>query len=79
MGHLRHRAHVRTLRPVTHYDLSHSVAEHTVSPLLLVWDGKEILADSPVADLATALGSPGRRRRLADEGLLREFTVDDES
>ena len=68
-----------TVPACAHYDLSHSAAEHTVSALLLVWDGKEILADSPVADLATALGSPGRRRRLTGDALPVEFTVDDES
>jgi hypothetical protein len=68
-----------TVPACAHYDLSHSVAEHMVSALLLVWDGKEILADSPVADLAAALGSPGRRRRLTDEGLLGELIEDGES
>jgi uncharacterized protein (TIGR02680 family) len=68
-----------TVPACAHYDLSHSAAEHTVSALLLVWDGKEILADSPVADLAAALGSPGRRRRLSDDGLLSQLTVEGES
>jgi uncharacterized protein (TIGR02680 family) len=68
-----------TVPACAHHDLSHSAAEHTVSALLLVWDGKEILADSPAADLAAALGSPGRRRRLTGDGLLEEtFTVDGE-
>ncbi|MDN5857874.1 MAG: hypothetical protein L0H84_04555, partial [Pseudonocardia sp.] len=56
-----------TVPACAHYDLSHSAAEHTVSALLLVWDGKEIVADSAgergVADLGAALGSPGTRRR----------------
>ncbi|MFC4856689.1 TIGR02680 family protein [Actinophytocola glycyrrhizae] len=69
-----------TVPACAHYDLSHSAAEHTVSALLLVWDGKEILADSPVTDLAAALGSPGRRRRLTGDGMLTgEFTVDGEA
>jgi energy-coupling factor transporter ATP-binding protein EcfA2 len=57
-----------TVPACAHYDLSHSAAEHTVSALLLVWDGKEILADSAVADLATALGSPGTRRKFVHSG-----------
>ncbi len=49
-----------------HYDLSHSAAEHTVSALLVIWDGSEILADSPSGNLAAELGSPGTRRRPID-------------
>ncbi|HET8994302.1 MAG TPA: TIGR02680 family protein [Rhodococcus sp. (in: high G+C Gram-positive bacteria)] len=45
-----------------HYDLSHSVAEHTVAATLLVWSGGELLAEHDGSDLATALGSPGTRR-----------------
>ncbi|HEV2342726.1 MAG TPA: TIGR02680 family protein [Actinocrinis sp.] len=45
-----------------HYDLAHSPVEHTVSALLLVWDGSELLADD-AGELAAALGSPGTRRR----------------
>ncbi|GAA1971749.1 TIGR02680 family protein [Amycolatopsis minnesotensis] len=52
-----------TVPACAHYDLSHSAAEHTVSALLVVWDGTGILADSPSGDLATELGSPGTRRR----------------
>jgi hypothetical protein len=37
----------------------------------MVWDGKELLTDSEIAagggDLAAALGSPGTRRRPADQ------------
>lgn len=47
-----------------HYDLAHSPAEHTVSALLLVWDDGQLLADD-AGELATALGSPGTRRRTA--------------
>jgi uncharacterized protein (TIGR02680 family) len=56
-----------TVPACAHYDLSHSAAEHAVSALLLVWDGKEIIADTPAADLAAALDSPGTRRRPARE------------
>lgn len=55
-----------TVPACAHYDLSHSAAEHTVSALLVVWDGSEILADSPAGNLATELGSPGTRRRFAE-------------
>ncbi|MFB4267898.1 TIGR02680 family protein [Nonomuraea sp. GTA35] len=44
-----------------HYDLAHSPVEHTVSALLLVWDGAELLADD-AGELTVALGSPGVRR-----------------
>ncbi|MFI7134817.1 SbcC/MukB-like Walker B domain-containing protein [Nonomuraea sp. NPDC050153] len=44
-----------------HYDLAHSPVDHTVSPLLLVWDGGQLLADD-TGDLTTALGSPDTRK-----------------
>ncbi|MFJ2293987.1 TIGR02680 family protein [Streptomyces sp. NPDC087894] len=50
-----------------HYDLAHSAVDHTVSALLLVWDGGRLLADD-TGDLTTALGSPGTRRVPAPEG-----------
>ncbi|MFZ3492037.1 TIGR02680 family protein [Streptomyces sp. 5.8] len=53
------------VRAAAHYDLAHSPAEHTVSALLLVWDGTELLADD-AGELAAALGSPGARRRTAE-------------
>jgi uncharacterized protein (TIGR02680 family) len=43
-----------------HYDLSHSAVEHTVSTVLLVWDGSANVADFD-GTLVRALGSPGRR------------------
>ncbi|MFC4604547.1 TIGR02680 family protein [Rhodococcus kronopolitis] len=48
-----------------HYDLAHSTAEQTVSAALLVWSGGELLAEHDGTDLASALGSPLRRRVLA--------------
>lgn len=47
-----------------HYDLSHSAMEHTVSALLLVWNGGELAAETSGGEtsLAAALGSPGTRR-----------------
>ncbi|GGM47113.1 hypothetical protein GCM10011608_34830 [Micromonospora sonchi] len=47
-----------------HYDLSHSATEHTVSSLLLVWDGSVNIADFD-GTLARALGSPETRRAPA--------------
>lgn len=61
-----------TVPACAHYDLSHSAAEHTVSALLVVWDGKEILADSAAGNLAAELGSPGTRRRRSGGTLLED-------
>ncbi|MFR9779404.1 TIGR02680 family protein [Micromonospora sp. MS34] len=49
------------VRGAAHYDLSHSAVEHTVSTLLLVWDGSVNVADFD-GTLARALGSPETRR-----------------
>jgi len=49
------------VRGAAHYDLAHSPIQHTVSALLMVWDGAELLADE-AGDLSAALGSPGTRR-----------------
>lgn len=61
-----------TVPGCAHHDLAHSAVEHTVSSLLLVWDGAKILTDSQITgaddDLAAALGSPGTRRRPGDPG-----------
>ena len=51
------------VRAAAHYDLAHSPIEHTVSALLLVWDGAQLLADE-AGDLTAALGSPGTRRTI---------------
>jgi uncharacterized protein (TIGR02680 family) len=47
-----------------HYDLSHSAVDHTVSTVLLVWDGAVNIADFD-GTLARALGSPETRRAPA--------------
>jgi uncharacterized protein (TIGR02680 family) len=47
-----------------HYDLSHSAVDHTVSTVLLVWDGAMNTADFD-GTLARALGSPETRRAPA--------------
>jgi hypothetical protein len=46
-----------TIRAAAHYDLAHSPVQHTVSALLLVWDGAELIAEE-VGELCAALGSP---------------------
>jgi uncharacterized protein (TIGR02680 family) len=51
------------VRAAAHYDLAHSPIEHTVSALLMVWDGAELLADE-AGELSAALGSPGSRRAV---------------
>jgi len=50
-----------SIRAAAHYDLAHSPVQHTVSALLLVWDGGELIADE-AGELGAALGSPGTRR-----------------
>jgi uncharacterized protein (TIGR02680 family) len=52
-----------SIRAAAHYDLAHSPVQHTVSALLLVWDGGELIADES-GDLTAALGSPGTRRMI---------------
>ena len=52
------------IRAAAHYDLAHSPVQHTVSALLLVWDGTELIADE-AGELGTVLGSPGTRRALS--------------
>jgi uncharacterized protein (TIGR02680 family) len=51
------------VRAAAHYDLAHSPIQHTVSALLLVWDGAQLLADD-AGELPGALDSPGTRRVL---------------
>jgi uncharacterized protein (TIGR02680 family) len=51
------------VRGAAHYDLAHSPIEHTVSALLLMWDGAQLLADE-AGELSQALGSPGTRRAV---------------
>jgi uncharacterized protein (TIGR02680 family) len=51
------------IRAAAHYDLAHSPIQHTVSALLLVWDGTELIADE-AGELGAALGSPGTRRAI---------------
>jgi uncharacterized protein (TIGR02680 family) len=71
-------AHYDTVPACAHYELTHSKSDHTVSTILMVWDGKETIVDSR-ADLAAALGSPGTRRRpdTFAVGLLDEDSDDE--
>jgi uncharacterized protein (TIGR02680 family) len=67
-----------TVPAAAHYDLSHAPAEHTVSALLMLWDGTGTDADLD-GGLAAALGSPLRRRRPGTgTGLLDNPDADDE-
>ncbi len=66
-----------TVPGCAHYDLRHSQTDRTVSAVLMVWDGKEVLADTAGADLATRLGSPGTRRR-PDDDHVGQFSDTDE-
>jgi uncharacterized protein (TIGR02680 family) len=52
-----------SIRAAAHYDLAHSPVQHTVSALLLVWDGTELIVDE-AGELSAALGSPGTRRAV---------------
>ncbi len=52
-----------SIRAAAHYDLAHSPIQHTVSALLLVWDGAELIADES-GELTASLGSPGTRRAI---------------
>ncbi len=52
-----------SIRAAAHYDLAHSPVQHTVSALLLVWDGAELIADES-GELTAVLGSPGTRRAI---------------
>ena len=49
------------VRAAAHYDLAHSPVQHTVSALLLAWDGTELIADE-TGSLSAHLGSTGTRR-----------------
>ena len=69
-----------TVPACAHHDLSHSAVEHTVSALLLVWDGAKILTDAQIAGARRSRRragfarhpAPTRRRRRADRaGLTR--------
>ena len=65
-----------TVPAAAHYDLSHSPAEHAVSALLMVWDGRGTDADVD-GGLAAALGSPQTRRRPGTAtGLLDELEAE---
>ncbi|MFD3756763.1 TIGR02680 family protein [Streptomyces sp. NPDC058622] len=67
---------------ISHYDMKHDEASHTVSAMLLVWDGEQILDDLEYPgsnDLAAELlGFTPRRHVPAQAGLLADLS-DEES
>ncbi|MFI6675999.1 TIGR02680 family protein [Kribbella sp. NPDC050470] len=67
-----------TVPGCAHYDLRHSQTDRTVSAVLMVWDGKEVLADTAGADLASRLGSPGTRRRSDDDHMGQLSDIDED-
>ncbi|MGW9410202.1 SbcC/MukB-like Walker B domain-containing protein [Streptomyces diastaticus] len=68
---------------ISHYDMKHDEASHTVSAMLLVWDGEQILDDLeyPGSDdlAAELLGFAPRRHVPAGAGLLADIHEDEPS
>ncbi|MBQ0866346.1 TIGR02680 family protein [Streptomyces sp. RK75] len=66
---------------ISHYDMKHDEASHTVSAMLLVWDGEQILDDLayPGSDelAADLLGFTPRRHLPPGEGLLADIPDDE--
>ncbi|MCQ9179866.1 TIGR02680 family protein [Streptomyces sp. IBSBF 2953] len=66
---------------ISHYDMKHDEASHTVSAMLLVWDGEQILDDLeyPGSDdlAAELLGFTPRRHVPAQAGLLGDIPDDE--
>ncbi|MFH9426197.1 hypothetical protein [Streptomyces sp. NPDC017529] len=66
---------------ISHYDMKHDEAAHTVSTMLLVWDGEPILDDLeyPGSDdlAAELLGLTPRRHVPAGAGLLADVSEDE--
>ncbi|MFD0427557.1 SbcC/MukB-like Walker B domain-containing protein [Streptomyces zhihengii] len=66
---------------ISHYDMKHDEASHTVSAMLLVWDGEQILDDLeyPGSDdlAAELLGFAPRRHVPAGAGLLADIHEDE--
>ncbi|MBP5870546.1 TIGR02680 family protein [Streptomyces scabiei] len=66
---------------ISHYDMKHDEASHTVSAMLLVWDGEQILDDLeyPGSDdlAAELLGFTPRRHVPAQAGLLADIPDDE--
>lgn len=66
---------------ISHYDMKHDEASHTVSAMLLVWDGEQILDDLEYPgsnDLAAELlGFTPRRHVPAEAGLLADILEDE--
>ncbi|QTU65320.1 TIGR02680 family protein [Streptomyces scabiei] len=66
---------------ISHYDMKHDEASHTVSAMLLVWDGEQVLDDLeyPGSDdlAAELLGFTPRRHVPAQAGLLADIPEDE--
>ncbi|MEU3556372.1 TIGR02680 family protein [Streptomyces fragilis] len=66
---------------ISHYDMKHDEASHTVSAMLLVWDGEQVLDDLeyPGSDdlAAELLGFTPRRHVPAQAGLLADIPDDE--
>jgi hypothetical protein len=66
---------------ISHYDMKHDEASHTVSAMLLVWDGEQILDDlgySGSNELAAELlGFTPGRHLPTEAGLLDDLTEED--
>ncbi|WP_103534529.1 SbcC/MukB-like Walker B domain-containing protein, partial [Streptomyces sp. SM11] len=64
------------VRAAAHYDLAHSAVDHTVSALLLLWDGERLHADDS-GTLSSMLGSPGTRSAARQELKVQEAQLVD--
>ncbi|WP_338677494.1 TIGR02680 family protein [Streptomyces sp. SCSIO 30461] len=64
------------VRAAAHYDLAHSAVDHTVSALLLLWDGERLHADDS-GTLGVLLGSPGTRSARRRDREEQEFRLAD--
>ncbi|MCP3820256.1 TIGR02680 family protein [Streptomyces sp. A3M-1-3] len=64
------------VRAAAHYDLAHSAVDHTVSALLLLWDGERLHADDS-GTLSSMLGSPGTRSVGRQERKVQEAQLVD--
>ncbi|MDT9689571.1 TIGR02680 family protein [Streptomyces sp. P9(2023)] len=64
------------VRAAAHYDLAHSAVDHTVSALLLLWDGERLHADDS-GTLSSMLGSPGNRSVGRQERKVQEAQLVD--
>jgi DNA repair exonuclease SbcCD ATPase subunit/energy-coupling factor transporter ATP-binding protein EcfA2 len=70
-----------TVPSIAHYDMNYDKASHTVSAMLMLWDGQQILDDLgyPGSDelAADILGFTPRRHAPVTDGLLADLTDHD--